>query len=79
MPRPGSCKAYNLGNYIVGNTIGRGTFGKVKLGTHLPTGEKVAVKILEKNRIKDKSDLTRVTREIKILKQVRHPNVVQLY
>ena len=39
----------------------------------------VAVKILEKDRIKDKKDVERITREIKILKKVRHPNVIQLY
>lgn len=39
------------GHYILGKTIGEGTFGKVKLGTHILTGEKVAVKILEKERI----------------------------
>ena len=31
-----------------GKTLGEGTFGKVKLGTHVLTGEKVAIKILEK-------------------------------
>jgi 5'-AMP-activated protein kinase catalytic alpha subunit len=40
------------------------------------TGEKVAVKILEKSRIKDKKDIERISREIKILKKVRHPNVI---
>jgi len=39
----------------------------------------VAIKILEKARIKDKKDIERISREIKILKKVRHPNVVQLY
>ena len=39
----------------------------------------VAIKILEKDRIKDKKDVERITREIKILKKVRHPNVIQLY
>ena len=33
-------------NGTVGKTIGEGTFGKVKVGTHILTGEKVAVKIL---------------------------------
>jgi 5'-AMP-activated protein kinase, catalytic alpha subunit len=49
------------------------------VGTHLLTEEKVAVKILEKAKIADKSDVERVTREIKILKMLRHPVVVQLY
>lgn len=31
-----------------GKTLGEGTFGKVKLATHILTGEKVAIKILEK-------------------------------
>lgn len=43
------------------------------------TGEKVAIKILEKDKIRDQSDVERVTREIHILKIVRHPNVIQLY
>lgn len=63
----------------LGKSLGQGTFGKVRLGTHMLTGEKVAIKILEKEKIKDHSDVERVTREIQILKIVRHPNVIQLY
>ncbi|KAL4101894.1 hypothetical protein PRIC1_005642 [Phytophthora ramorum] len=68
-----------IGEYVLGETIGKGTFGKVKLGLHLLTGEKVAVKILEKKRIVQAADVERVAREIKILKRNRHPNVIQLY
>ncbi len=76
---------------FIGKTIGEGTFGKVKLGNHNLTGEKVscwesrlirtqvAVKILEKDRIADVSDVERVAREIHILKLIRHPNIIQLY
>lgn len=49
------------------------------MANHSLTGEKVAVKILEKSRIKDKKDIERISREIKILKKVRHPNIIQLY
>ena len=59
--------------------MGKGTFGKVKVGTHNLTGEKVAIKILEKEKIVDVADVERVAREIHILKIVRHPHVVQLY
>lgn len=68
-----------MGNYHVGKTIGSGTFGKVREGIHQLTQEKVAIKILEKDKIKDQADITRVMREIHILKIVRHPNIVQLY
>jgi len=43
---------------------------------HILTGEKVAIKILEKERIIDASDVERVSREIHILKQVRHSNII---
>jgi serine/threonine protein kinase len=33
-----------VGHYIMGKTLGEGTFGKVKLGTHILTGEKVMTK-----------------------------------
>ena len=31
-----------VGHYILGKAVGEGTFGKVKLGTHVLTGEKVS-------------------------------------
>jgi 5'-AMP-activated protein kinase catalytic alpha subunit len=65
-----------LHSFSLGKSLGQGTFGKVRLGTHLITNEKVAIKILEKDKINDKSDVERVTREIHILKIVRHPNVI---
>ena len=68
-----------IGGFIIGKTKGKGTFGKVKQGTHIMTGDKVAIKILEKDKIKDHSDIERINREITILKKVRHPQVVQLY
>ena len=62
-----------IGQYILGKSIGEGTFGKVKLGTHIITNESVAIKILEKSKIVDVADVERVAREIHILKIVRHP------
>lgn len=32
-----------VGHYILGKSLGQGTFGKVKLGTHILTGEKVII------------------------------------
>lgn len=78
-PKVLSKKSYNIGHYIVSDTIGQGNFGKVKLGTHVLTGEKVAVKIFNKSKIKDELDLIRINQEIDILKYLRHPNLIQLF
>ena len=68
----------HIGNYKLDKTIGSGTFGKVKIGTHLITLEKVAVKVLEKSKITQLEDIERVKREIKFLKKLNHTNVIKL-
>ena len=72
-------KCKKIGNYVLSDTIGTGTFSKVKLGVHLATNANVAIKILDKAKIKDDSDIERISREIHILKALRHPNIAQLY
>ena len=59
-------------------TIGSGTFGKVKRALHVATNQKVAVKILNKHQIETKKDALRIKREIAILKTVNHPNLLKL-
>ena len=68
-----------IGQFILGEQLGQGTFGIVVLGTHQITGEKVAVKILDKEKILQETDKFRLEREIKILKKMRHNNIVHLY
>ena len=69
-------KEYNIGNYLIKRTLGQGTFGKVKLGIYLPSQEKVAIKILEKDRILEKDDEIRVKREFDMLALFNNPNVI---
>ena len=64
---------------ILGKQLGEGTFSKVYLCHHRITNEPVAIKVLEKSGIKNDEDYERIKREIHILKQVRHPNIIQLY
>ena len=68
-----------IGHYRINKEIGQGTFGKVRLGFDTLTNQKVAIKILEKNKITDVTDIERISREIHILKIIRHPNIIQLY
>ena len=70
---------WNESSGTIEKTIGEGTFGKVKLGVHIPSEEQVAIKILEKERIQDKEDLNRIAREINILKKLNHPNIIKIY
>ena len=71
----------NLENrkFILLRSLGEGAFGKVKEAIHVLTKEKLAVKILEKSRIKKNDDLVRIKREVHILSKVYHPNLIQLY
>ncbi|KAI9143803.1 kinase-like domain-containing protein [Paraphysoderma sedebokerense] len=71
--------AAKIGDYIVEQTIGEGSYGKVKLATHTITGEKVALKILDKAAInRTSTSAERVLREIVVLKSLYHPNICQL-
>ena len=68
-----------IDEYLIKETIGKGTFSTVKLGEHIKTKQKVAIKILNKEKIKAKEDLVRIKREIKILKMMDHPNIIKTY
>ncbi|XP_077572279.1 5'-AMP-activated protein kinase catalytic subunit alpha-2 isoform X1 [Stigmatopora nigra] len=68
-----------IGHYILGDTLGVGTFGKVKIGEHQLTGHKVAVKILNRQRIRSLDVVGKIKREIQNLKLFRHPHIIKLY
>jgi len=68
-----------IGHYRLGKNLGIGSFGKVRLAEHQLTGMKVAVKILNRNRIKQLDMDEKVRREIKILKLFYHPHIIRLY
>ncbi|GMH87015.1 hypothetical protein TL16_g10726 [Triparma laevis f. inornata] len=68
-----------IGQYILGKNLGIGAFGKVKLATHIVTGHKVAIKILNKAKIKHLGMEEKVQREINILRLCTHPHIIRLY
>ncbi|XP_057539308.1 SNF1-related protein kinase catalytic subunit alpha KIN10-like [Amaranthus tricolor] len=68
-----------LQNYILGKTLGIGSFGKVKIAVHKLTGHKVAIKILNRKKIKNMEMEEKVRREIKILRLFMHPHIIRLY
>jgi len=66
-----------LNNYEILSILGEGTFGIVKLVQDKKTKEKVAIKILEKKKIKTEEDKRRVQTEIEILQKMSHINVIK--
>ncbi|PGH27540.1 CAMKK protein kinase [Polytolypa hystricis UAMH7299] len=72
-----------INEYEILDELGRGEHGKVKLGRHLRTGQKVAIKIVQRyskrrrlGKLGNPED--KVKKEVAILKKARHPNVVSL-
>lgn len=68
----------SLEGYHIWSDIGRGTYAVVKFATVKATREKVAIKIYEKSKIQEPIRQKSVKTEISLLKQLRHPNIVQL-
>ena len=63
-------------SYKIIGILGKGAFGIVKLGIHLPTNEKVAIKIISKTN--EKHNILTET-EISILKSINHQNIIKVY
>ncbi|XP_008404311.1 serine/threonine-protein kinase BRSK2-like isoform X1 [Poecilia reticulata] len=67
-----------VGPYRLEKTLGKGQTGLVKLGLHCVTGQKVAIKIVNREKLSE-SVLMKVEREIAILKLIEHPHVLKLH
>jgi len=63
--------------YKTKGVIGIGTYGVVREAIHIPTGRPVALKIIKKNVIKEHHKEYMVERELKILKKIKHPHIVE--
>ncbi|XP_026040485.1 SNF-related serine/threonine-protein kinase [Astatotilapia calliptera] len=66
------------GLYDLDKTLGRGHFAVVKLARHVFTGEKVAVKVIDKTKL-DTVATGHLFQEVRCMKLVQHPNIVRLY
>jgi carbon catabolite-derepressing protein kinase len=67
-----------LGQYTIVRTLGEGSFGKVKLATHQVSGQKVALKIINRKRLVTRDMAGRIEREIQYLQLLRHPHIIKL-
>jgi tRNA A-37 threonylcarbamoyl transferase component Bud32 len=67
-----------LGDFELGEEIGKGAYGVVRMGTKRITNLKVAIKSYEKSTLLHPGRKAGVEREIKILQKLDHPNIIKL-
>jgi serine/threonine-protein kinase len=68
-----------VGPFVIEKELGSGAMGTVYRGTHTKTGQKVAVKFMSPSLGGNDRSLARFEREIAILKQLKHPNIVRCF
>ncbi|CZT00600.1 probable serine/threonine-protein kinase KIN4 [Rhynchosporium agropyri] len=73
-------KNTKFGDYYLGNTLGEGEFGKVKMGWKQEGGVQVAIKLIRRDTVgTNPTRLAKIYREIAILREISHPNIVRLH
>ncbi|XP_031438656.1 NUAK family SNF1-like kinase 1 [Clupea harengus] len=65
--------------YELKETLGRGTYGKVKKAIERHTGRVVAIKSIRKEKIRDEQDMVHIRREIEIMSSLRHPHIISIH
>ena len=65
--------------YEIKKVIGKGNFGKVLLGISKQTGEKVAIKIIDKLKMSKFYSTEQIKRELNVIQQMNHLNIVKIY
>lgn len=68
-----------VGKYNIGAEIGSGGFATVYLGQHIRTGEKVAIKVIERSTAKDFGLLPYIETELRLVSMLNHPNIARVY
>ncbi|KAK1866816.1 hypothetical protein I4F81_009328 [Pyropia yezoensis] len=68
-----------VGDYLLFDTLGQGSFAKVKLAVHEGSGEECAIKVMDKSKIHASAMTLHVRREIAIMKTLKHPYVIRLH
>lgn len=68
-----------IGNYIIIDSIGTGSFSRVYVAIHKLIQRPVAIKIVCKTYASDDFSKTRLMREITLMKEVTHPLIARFF
>uniref|UniRef100_A0A8B9SJC9 non-specific serine/threonine protein kinase n=1 Tax=Anas platyrhynchos TaxID=8839 RepID=A0A8B9SJC9_ANAPL len=78
LPAAAMAEGKIAGLYDLERTLGKGHFAVVKLARHVFTGQRVAVKVIDKSKLAGEA-AGQLLQEVRCMKLVQHPNVVRLY
>lgn len=68
-----------VGEYVLKEKIGKGSYADVYKGTHKVTGQKFAIKAISKDILSEPKLLAGLESEIKIMREFAHDNIVRLH
>jgi len=68
-----------LDDFVIGRRLGRGKFGKVYLAVDKDNFLPVAIKVIQKKKLRDTNLEHQLRREVEIMSNLRHPNILRLY
>ena len=68
-----------VGPYAVGDLLGKGGFGEVYIGTNTISGQKVALKFINKRDIQTLLEAERAALEYQVLSSLNHRNIIKLH
>jgi len=75
----GAFNITSIAEYKLGKVLGQGAYAVVKEGVHKTLGSSLAIKVYDKYKLIDGQRKRSVIREIKILKRMKHENIVTLF
>jgi len=78
VPPPVEKKKFKLDDFVIMQTLGTGSFGRVHLVKHKETGKYYAMKVLVKRQIIESKQVEHTINEKKILETLDHPYMVNL-
>jgi len=65
-------------DFVLTTTLGKGSFGRVRLARHKNTNTLWAMKLLKKKEVIDHNAIEHVFREKRILAELSHPFIVHM-
>jgi len=74
-----SSSSKKIGPFILERRLGAGAMGVVFRARHVPSGKVVAVKLFPPSMLDNEALVARFRREMKVLKELKHPNIVRCY